>query len=99
MAGQTVASGGTDIELREQLRAAVVELERHLATLGAESYSMLLHKPGALDGDPVYNALIAAEVLMQIEIIHRRERLAELEKMWARWEREITAGLLVAEDE
>jgi hypothetical protein len=44
---------------------------------------MLLHKPGAADGDPMYDALIAAEVLMQLEIRRRRERLEEHEKIWS----------------
>jgi hypothetical protein len=70
-------------ELRELLRAAVVEFERHLATLERASRFMLLHKPGAADGDPMYDALIAAEVLMQLEIRRRRERLEEHEKIWS----------------
>jgi hypothetical protein len=44
---------------------------------------MMRHKPGALDGDPMYDALIAAEVLMQLEIMHRRERLELLERGWS----------------
>ena len=72
------------VELREIMRAGIVELERHLQTLEATSRFMLRHKPGAADGDPMYDALIAAEVLMQLDIGRRRERLEEHEKLWSR---------------
>jgi len=71
------------VELRELMRSGIVELERHMQTLEAASRFMMRHKPGALDGDPMYDALIAAEVLMQLEILHRRERLELLERGWS----------------
>jgi hypothetical protein len=69
-------------ELRELMRAGIVQFERHLETLEDASRFMMRNKPGALDGDQMYDALIAAEVLMSLEIRHRRERLEEHERVW-----------------
>jgi hypothetical protein len=79
----TSETRSTRAELRELMRSGIVELERHLQALEAASRFMMRHKPGALDGDPMYDALIAAEVLMQLEIMHRRERLELLERGWS----------------
>jgi len=85
-AEQTAAESDTlatsRVVLRELMRSGIVELERHLATLEGASRFMMLNTPGALDGDPMYDALIAAEVLMRLEIMKRRERLEEHEARW-----------------